>query len=516
MNIKKTFLRMAAVCALAFSPMLVSCDTLPSDPLAAAKEALANGEPRSALDYATAALENDPNNTALLLIASDAAMALSEPDRAITELEKISSDAPEYELAQAKLADAQLEGGYLQAAEQTIQGIELDSPFAHKVMVKFHLADGEVARAFEALDAGLEAFPDDPALVTYDADRIWATGNVDKALSRLAPALEVEPIVYEAHLFAGKASLSSRDLTEAEGHFKKVLSVRPLDQTAMLAMAAISNDRGDTETAANWLNKLGESVQPSPAWALFSAQMAYQADDLDRAFGLVEKVPASMASQPQFLRLRGLIDARRDQHAMAALSLGAYVEETGGDILTRQLLARSYGEEGQFLEGWQAIKPVIDHPQMDMAGLTMAYQLAQRASPSDLPKVEALIEKKQAAPDLRAEMIEAGEAIRAGDWAKADAIFKPLVAGKGKNDPALLNNAAAVKSKLGQHEEAIGLARRALEQAPTSAAIMDTLGWALWEKGGSVAEARAMLTRARDAAPGNQDIANHWAIAHAE
>lgn len=110
----------------------------------------------------------------------------------------------------------------------------------------------------------------------------------------------------------------------------------------------------------------------------------------------------------------------------------------------------------------------------------------------------------------------AGEAIRAGDWAKADAIFAPLVEGDGKTSAALLNNAAAVKSELGEHAAAVALARRALAEAPDSPQVLDTLGWALWREGKRVDEARALLTRAARGAPENPEIAEHWAIAHKE
>lgn len=516
MMTRNPLFRSSVILTLALSPVLASCDSGPSDPIAAAQQAIADGEPRSALEYATFGLEKDPSNPALLLLAAEAAMAIGQPDRAITELEKVPESAEQYQQARARLAQAQIEGNYLQAAGQTLETLEPDTPLVHRVLVMFHLANGEVGTAFEKLDAGLSAFPDDPVLITYDADRIWTAGRIDDAQERLAPVLAITPTVYEAHLFAGKTRLALRDLDEAEGHFKKVLLVRPVDQTAMLAMAAIANDRGDREAANNWLNKIGESVEPSPAWALFEAQMAYEADDLDRAFGLIETVPPALASEPEFVRLRGLIDARRDQHAMAALSLGKYVDETGGDVLTRQLLARSLGEEGQYAEAWKAIAPTIDHPQMDLAGLALALQLAERSSKKDVSRVEALIKERQAAPVFNSQMVEAGKAIRAGEWAKADAIYAPLVAGEGKNDPALLNNAAAVKSKLGKQSEAVVLARRALAQAPSSPEIMDTLGWALWQQGESTAEARAMLTKARESAPGNREIAEHWAIAHAE
>jgi Flp pilus assembly protein TadD len=110
----------------------------------------------------------------------------------------------------------------------------------------------------------------------------------------------------------------------------------------------------------------------------------------------------------------------------------------------------------------------------------------------------------------------AEKAIKAGDWAKADAVYAPLVNGAGKNNPMLLNNAAAVKSKLGQHGDAVVLARRALAAAPQSPEIMDTLGWALWQSGGNKQEARALLEQAIELAPSNPEITKHYAAMRAQ
>ncbi|KWV91731.1 tetratricopeptide repeat protein [Erythrobacter sp. YT30] len=506
----------AAALVMALGPALASCDMGPSDPVAAAEEALANGEPRTALDLIDQAIDADPTNPALRMLSGDAAMALANPDRAISEFERITSKDPQYSEARAKLAEAQLIGNYIDAAGKTVDMLEMDNPVAFIATIGFQFASGEPEKAYATLDGGLEKFPDNPRLITIDAERMWTQGKMDDALERLEPALKIEPPVAQAHLFAGQLQLTTRDAREAEAHFQKVLSVQPLHQTAMLAMAAISRDRGDAEAAVNWIRKASEAGPSHPIGLLFTAQMAYDADDLSQAFALIEKAPPAFAGEPEFVRLRGMIDARRDQHAMAALSLGNYVDQTGGDVLTRQLLARSLGEEGQFDKAWNAIAPVIDHPQMDGAGLLLALQIAERASPKDVARINSVLQKRQAAPLLQKDMVEAGQAIRAGDWAKADAIYAPLVTGAGKNDPALLNNAAAVKSKLGQHEKAVALARRALAEAPNSPEIMDTLGWSLWQQGDNKAEARALLTEAREGAPGNREIADHWAIAHAE
>jgi predicted Zn-dependent protease len=516
MSVRMNFLHLGGAAVLCLSPLLAACEVGPSDPFAAAQEAFASGQPRTALDLVGMAIDAEPNKPEVRMLAGEAAMALDNPDRAIAEFQRVPEDAPQYALAQAKFAEALVMGNYLEAARETLENLEMEHALSYTAKIAFHLARGEGAEANDTLDAGLERFPQDPRLSTTDAQRLWAEGKADEAFARLAPVLALEPAVSQAHLLAGQWRLGMRDAKQAQSHFEQVLSVRPMHQTAMLAMAAIARDAGKTQEAANWINKANNAGPSHPVGLFFAAQMAYDAGDLNRAFELIELAPSSFANEPAFARLRGMIDAARGQYAMAALALGDYVEATGGDPFARQVLANALAEEERFDEAWNAIAPVIDHPQADEKALRIALALSQKTGKGAPSSIMAKIEARKTAPSIDAEMREAASAIRASDWEKADAIYAPLLNGAGRSDPALLNNAAAVKTKLGKHEEAIALARKALAAAPNSPEVHDTLGWAIWQGGGNKAEARKLLQKAREGAPANREIAEHWAIASAK
>lgn len=516
MSVCQTFLRLSGGTALLLSVALAGCDTGPADPFAAAQEAFASGQPRTALDLVAQAISEDPGNPAVRMLAGDAAMALDNPDRAIAEFERVPEGDKLYSLARAKLAEAQVMGNYMEAARETLDNLSMDNPLAYTAKIAFHLASGEVVVAYDFLDTGLAQFPDDPRLVTIDAERLWARGKADATFARLAPVLEISPAVAQAHLFAGQLRLGMREGKKAQDHFQNVLSVRPMHQTAMLAMAAIARDAGNSQEAGNWINKANEAGPAHPIGLLFAAQMAYDAGDLLRAFELIEKAPTVFAKEPEFARLRGMIDAGRGQHAMAAVALGDYVEMSGGDPFARQVLATSLAEEEQFADAWDAIMPVIDHPQSDETILRLALALAEKTGNGDPAAIRAKLESRKQAPSIESDMREAAAAIRAGEWEQADRIYAPLVEGTGSTNPALLNNAAAVKTKLGEHSQAVELARRAIAQAPSSPEVQDTLGWALWKGGGDKSEARRLLRTAREGAPADREIAEHWAIANAD
>lgn len=506
----------AAALALVATPFLAACDAVPEDLVAAAHAAVEQGTPRIALEYINAALKTDPDNAELRIMAGDLAIATGNPDRAVTEYEAVVNGPNSSNLAKAKLAEAYLLGDYTRAANDALETLEYDVPLAYTAAIGIAMAAGDLPRASQRLDEGLAKFPDDPRLVTIDAERLLAGARREAALERLQPVLSVKPAVPQAHLLAGQIALSNRALDTASDRFETVLSVNPSHQTAMLGLAAIARDKGDKEGAAAWIQKTGGSGTTHPIGVLFLAQMAFDDGDPQRAFELIEAVPPAIASEPAFARLRGFIDAAREQHGTAIVALDGYVEDYPGDLMARRVLAQSYAEQGELDNAWNAIAPGIDHPQADGGMLLLALALAEKTNRGDAAKIRTLIAKRDAAPNLSHMMVKAGKAIRAGDWARADAIYAPLVDGEGRNDPALLNNAAAVKTELGDHSAAVALARRALAKAPQSPQILDTLGWALWQQGGAQAEARQLLTKARNAAPDNREIAAHWATAHSD
>ncbi len=501
--------------ALVLAPLLAGCDTGPSDPFLAAQEALAQGAPRTAMEHISDALSDRPDDPEVQMLAGDIAMALGNADRAVTEYKRIVEGPGSSSLAKAKLAEANVMANYMSAAEESVADLTFDIPLAYTAAIALALAKGDYDTASTQLGAGLAKFPNDPRLVTIDAERLLQNAQPDQAAQRLAPVLKVTPAIAQAHMVAGQLALARRDIEGAKESFGTVLKARPNDQTAMLAMAAISRDGGDEAEAANWINKANQAGPPHPIGLLFAAQMAYDAGEIDRAFALIEGVPPGLAGDPSFARLRGFIDAARGQYGAAILPLKSYVAQSGEDYLARRVLAESYAETGEFANAWTTIEPVLRDPQVDGGALLLALQLSEKTGRGSPAAIRQMIEQRKQAPDISEQMRAAGVAIRAGDWAKADAIYTPLAQGAGKTDARLLNNAAAVKTRLGKHSAAVALARRAYAQAPQSAQVLDTLGWALWKEGKSVPEARTLLTKARGEAPGNAEIAEHWAIAHA-
>jgi tetratricopeptide (TPR) repeat protein len=516
MKISPQFSRSTAALALFATAMLAGCNNTPSDPFAAATQALSQGEPRTAFVHAKAALEANPNDSQTLMLVADVAMALGNPLRAITELEKVPNDAAEAPLAQARLAEAHLTAGQLKQAGQVLAQINQPTGLSNAISVELLFAKADYEEGFQVLEAALSDTPNEARLITLDAQRLVLTGQEKQAWARLNPVLASDTPPYQAHVLAGRMSMSARALQDAQSHFEAVLKARPAHHASMLAMVAIARDLGDKDLAKNWLAKINSSGAVHPIALTFAAQMALEGGDVDKAFALVEQIPAASAKGPDVSRLRGFIAAARGNREDAISALQRYLSKSDGDPLARHLLAENLAANGELGTAWEVLAPAIDNPSLDGAGLALALKLAEQTGRGDASAIAAKIAQRANSPQIAEEMRKAGVLIRAGDWAGADRLYAPLVEGDGRSNPVLLNNAAAVKSKLGEHDEAVALARRALNAAPKSPEVMDTLGWALWQVDGGKQEARQLLSQARQLAPKNQEIAKHYAAAHAD
>ena len=103
--------------------------------------------------------------------------------------------------------------------------------------------------------------------------------------------------------------------------------------------------------------------------------------------------------------------------------------------------------------------------------------------------------------------------LRANNRARAIAEYEDLLGRSGSNVLALNNLAWLYSSSNANRAEELG--RRALALAPQSTAVLDTLGWILFNRD-KTAEALPMLAKAATDAAGDPSIQYHYARALAK
>jgi predicted Zn-dependent protease len=193
-------------------------------------------------------------------------------------------------------------------------------------------------------------------------------------------------------------------------------------------------------------------------------------------------------------------------------------------IAATQRLAQQMPDQpaAQALEGDYLIS--LKRPADSKAAYVKAFQthpsivLAERISASDLrdgKTAEAgkvLNDWATAHPDdIPAKFAVANFALGQKDYPMAKTKYEALLTGDHANDPLILNNLAVIYQKAND-PRALEYAQKAHIAAPANAAIGDTLGWVMVQKG-DTAGGLKFLQQAQAASPNDPDMQYHLAFA---
>lgn len=489
--------------------LTAACDNTPSDPYAAAVEASEEGDLQAARLLLRQALDASPDNADAILLYGKTQLALENPEGAAEEFKKLANNPALSAEAGDLLAKAYLQSGNTKLAFETLEAGGMKSGLAYAVAVVAHLSEGEADKAVTALDQGLEKYPQSIDLKVLDAKRAYDRRDVSGARSLLTEVLEAEPHLIEARLLLGRVEMNDRELEPAKTQFEEVVRLNPWNLPAMLSLAAIARDQNDEQGAEDWINRTKEIAPGHPIGTYFAAQMAYDAGNVDQAHILVQSLGTKSAEFPALRLLRGMISAQRGQTHTAISELERFFRLGGDNTAGRIALAQQYSATGADQKAWNMLQPVLQSANANAGALALGATIAGKLGRSEQANLMQRAEQAQSADPFAAAMVKAGEAMRAGKWAEADALYQDALKAGGSNSPVVLNNAANARLKTGDTEGAVTLARKAFELAPNDPIIMDTLGWSLVQIDKQSSEGRDLIRKAQQLAPGNKEIKEH-------
>lgn len=255
----------------------------------------------------------------------------------------------------------------------------------------------------------------------------------------------------------GLLGTQSKDLKEAENYlttYLNVLAANPdedRDPTqALLILAQLAEDRGDTKAALGWLNQIDPEMRQAHLGAQVKrAQLLAKEGDVAAARKLLKELKADgedeqiqlLMADAQILR-----NANQSQEAMLVLENGLKRFPNNVDLLYDYAMLAEKSNKLDIME--TALRKVIDlAPNNQHAYNALGYSLAERNL--RLQEAFVLIEKAlQLAPE----------------------------------DPFILDSMGWVQFRLGRLKEAESLLRRAYELRPDPE-IAVHLGEVLWVKG---------------------------------
>ena len=289
-------------------------------------------------------------------------------------------------------------------------------------------------------------------------------------------------------------------------------SLAPYTRT-VLAQAYLAQNRPDLAR-----QELQAAVNASPEDALARMQFGrflMSQDNAAEALTQFEKAAALRPGTPEPLLGQGqaLLLLRQPDEAVRAAVAAVKAQPSRADSWV--LLGTAQEHAGRPLDAVGSYETGLQRDPTHVAGsraLAAAYERDKR--PGDaLRLLEAASRAHPGSLPLLFDLAAIRE--RSGDLAAAEATYREMLK-RAPDNPIALNNLAYLLARDPKGlDEALDLAERAHQRAPDNAAIADTLGWVLYQRG-SLERAESLLAQAARAAPGSASIRYHLGLTYAK
>lgn len=499
---------------LALSLLLGACSTDASDPMVQAQSAFADNDYRGARIYLMSALQDNGADPAANLLYGKTLLQLGDGVAAEAALKKLSGNKEHQTEVRGLMAHALLLRDMPRRALKLVQNVDPEhAKLAYWVKAQALLQLDREDEAITALSNGLAAAPNDPGLLAlrgnYEIDR----RNISEAQRTAALALRHGPDNLDALLLSGQLALMRQDLPAAKLMFDKAVKLYPDSITPLFSVAAVNADLGDQKQAKKDLKRILELAPGHPMALFLMAKIAFNDGDIDRAHELVQGAGEILDNVPGAILLRGEIAYLQGNNEQAIDWLRRFLANRPGHVQGTTVLGHALAAAGDETQAYALVKPAADRATATPQLLALAAKLGKAQN----DPLAASFGKRAQAPaerdDIALKMTEAGQAIAAKQWIKADAIYTDLRASGLDSNALIMNNSALVQLELGNKTEAVKFARAALALTPGDPNVLDTLGWTLLQSGQDKAEALKLLQRASSRAPGNLEI--RWHLANA-
>jgi putative PEP-CTERM system TPR-repeat lipoprotein len=521
-----------------------------SDTLAIAGEVyLRNGDAAAAADYFEKSAALDPKNPSKRLGVAISHLAEGEGERGVGELEAVAAEDSGVRADLALVAtnlrqkkfDAALAAvnsiekkqpntalpkhlrGVVLLAKRDVPGarksfeeaVAIDPTYLPAIanLARLDVADKKPDAAKKRYESVLAKDPKNAqALLALAELRAQTGGTPDEVAAMIGKAITANPADPTPRLALVSYWLRSKEPKKALTAAQDALAAMPERPEILDAAARAYRDAGDANQAINTYTKLAQLQPNSPLPYMRIAEINMAANDNNAAISSLRK---ALELKPD------LIEAQR---ALVALYIGSGRTKDALAAARDVQKRRPNDAVGYVLEGQvhTANKDWAQAESVYRAGLkeagspelaTYLYSaLTQAGKEQEASKFAAAWLKDHPA-DIPLRQYLAQVALDKKDYASAAKYYQAMLAAQPDN-ALILNNLAWVSGQL-KDPKAIEYAERAYQLAPSSPAILDTLGMLVVEKG-DVARGIELLKKASELQPGNGAIRLNYASALAK
>ena len=488
---------------------IAGCSDSPEASLEKARAEFAVHDYAAARIHLAVFLAANPGNREALLLQARTLLALGDGDGAQAALAGLTGTNP----PQGELAELSAEAALLRGAADvalTMLG-NAKGPEAERLRAMVALAKNDRAAAQTHFEAAISAGGNARAFADYARFQLMA-GAVAEAEGLAAKAQKVSPDAIDTLLIQGQLAVRRGDLRQALGHFQKAGKLYPSSLAALTGEAAVLGDLGRADEMQAVVDRAA-ALAPKDATVVFlSARAAAGRKDWVRVRAIVQPIDAQLGPVDPLRLIYGEALLRLGQAEQAIAQLQPLVRAMPGNRPATLLLGEAILARGDARGALAVIRPLADQSTARPEELALAAKAAKAASDPAAAKYEA----RAKLPPVEAagrDLIDGDAAMQAGNWAGAAEAYDRILKVTDGRNPLVLNNMAYAQLMLGNLPSAREYADRALKEAPNHPSILDTAGWVRFRSGQDSEEARRLLRRAAQLAPGNPAIRAHLAEA---
>jgi len=386
--------------------------------------------------------------------------------------------------------------------------LEPGNPASHINLGKLDLLEGNNALAQERFLEALRLKPGHPAAQVAMAQTTLARGDREGAVQWLENARKDNPDAVEPRVLLAQYYLGRRDLSRAETLAGEAIRLSPDNAFALNVLGVTLAASGRMRDGVDALSRAVDA-QPQSAAARFNLARVYLANG--EAEQALETARESLKLAPQNVQAMALIAAletSRGGHDEARRLLAEIrkidAKYPGIDVLEGELALRT-GNAAAAVRAFDSAMTKV--PTASIAISAFAARRAAKSANATAPLEQWLATHPN---DGRVRLVLSDALSDAGDAEGAIKQLERAVQADGNNVVAL-NNLALMYQKRGD-ARSLAMAERASRIAPKSAAILDTHGWILFQRGRE-SDALVQLEQAAAIAPRDPDIGYHYAAA---
>lgn len=464
-------------------------------------------------------------------------------EQAISELEGIVAEDPEFIQARIMLAMAFMANNSLDSARDTAAAVveaHGDRGISFNLLGYVLEMSGDLDGARANYERAVQREADfHPARVNL-ARLAVAAGDLEGGAARFDEILAKAP--FHAFALMGKAALAlqSDDIDEAERLWLLAREHNPDAVAPRLLLAKHYRARGNTPLAQTVVEEAYKLAPYAPQvqeeYTLVMMETGEFEHALTTAQILVARSPKSAAAFELLARVQNQLGDESGLTSTLASITELAPEAAGARVLLGRLAIRQEDFDSarrqidQLLGNAESagfghelagdLKLAQDERDAALSDYQKAHELMPRTE--TVLKLDALVRSmgrqsnllsdwlKEHPADVKVRLVRATQLHTEGTGSQAITEYEHMLEAQGEN-PIVLNNLAWLYHEAGD-KRSIELAQRAYALAPQSPEIMDTYGWILVNSERQE-QGLELLNKARDAAPNNPDIVYHAASA---